>query len=148
MANFLTSSKVLGRLDQPQVIWLLYIMELLAHLIDLGYSNCSTWYIQSFWQGLACWAFPQTFALWNFGSLLWPYFVFFSIIDAFQWFWIGSSHKNFHLVLEFFTVPFLDLHFSYYTLMTLVMLSVTSRSMLMILLSTPSVIKHLIYCNN
>ena len=32
--------------------------------------------------------------------------------------------------------------------MALVMLSVTSRSMLMILLSTPSVIKHLIYCNN
>ena len=77
MAYFLISSKVLGRLDQLQVIWLLYIIELSTLLIDLGFSNCSTWYIQRFWQGLACWTFPQTFALWNFGSLLWSYFLFF-----------------------------------------------------------------------
>ena len=46
-------------------------------------------------------------------------------------------------------VPFLVLHFSYYTLMTfLTMLSVILLSMLMILLSILSVIRHLICVNN
>ena len=45
--------------------------------------------------------------------------------------------------------PFLVLHFSYYTLMTyLMMLSVILLSILMILLPILSVIKHLICSNN
>ena len=52
-------------------------------------------------------------------------------------------------MLEFLKGPFLVLHFSYYTLMTfLMMLSVILLSMLMILLSILSVIRHLICGNN
>ena len=58
-------------------------------------------------------------------------------------------HKNIQLMLEFLKGPFLVLHFSYYTLMTfLIMLSLILLSMLMILLSTLIVIKHLICANN
>ena len=46
-------------------------------------------------------------------------------------------HKNIQLMGEFLKVPFLVLHFSYYKLMTfLMMLSVILLSMLMMLLST------------
>ena len=52
-------------------------------------------------------------------------------------------------MLEFLKAPFLVLHFSYYTLMTFLMvLSVILPSMLMILLSILSVIRHLICGNN
>ena len=50
---------------------------------------------------------------------------------------MGSPQNNILLLLEFFNVPFLFLQFSYFTLMTfLLMLSAISLSMLMILLST------------
>ena len=59
-----------------------------------------------------------------------------------------SHHKNIQLMLEFLKALFLILHFSYYTLMTfLMMLSVILLSMLMILLSILSVIRRLI-CSN
>ena len=55
---------------------------------------------------------------------------------------------NIQLMLELLKAPFLVLHFSYYTLMTfLMMLSVILLSML-ILLSILSVIRHLICGNN
>ena len=73
----------------------------------------------------------------------------FSVIDAFEWFWMAGLHKNIRLMLEFLKAPFLVLYFSYYTLMTfLMMLSVILLSMLMILLSILSVIRHLICGNN
>ena len=75
-------------------------------------------------------------------------FLLFSVIDSFWWFWIGSLRKSFHLMMEFLKAPFLALHFSNYTLMTFLMLSVILLSMLMILLSTLIVIKHLICGNN
>ena len=76
-------------------------------------------------------------------------FLLFSVIDSFKWFWMRSLHKNIQLMLEFFKVPFLVLHFSYYILMTfLMMLSVILLPMLMILLSILSVIRHLICGNN
>ena len=63
-------------------------------------------------------------------------FLPFSVIDSFGWFWMGSLHKNMQLMLKFLKAPFLVLYFSYYTLMTfLMMLSVILISMLMILLS-------------
>ena len=76
-------------------------------------------------------------------------FLFFSAIDSFEWFWMGSVHKNIQLMLGFLKGRFLVLHFSCYTLMTfLMMLSVIMLSMLMILLSILSVIRHLICGNN
>ena len=76
-------------------------------------------------------------------------FLFFSVIDEFDWFWMESLHKNIQLMQEFLKAPFLVQHFSCYTLMTfLMMLSVILQSMLMILLSILSVIRHLICGNN
>ena len=72
-------------------------------------------------------------------------FLLFSVIDGFEWFWITSLQKNIQLMLEFLMAPFLVLHFSYFTLVTfLMMLSVILLSMLIVLLSILSVIKHLI----
>ena len=69
----------------------------------------------------------------------------FSAIDNFEWFLMGSLPNSIQLMLEFLKAPFLVLHFSYYTLMTfLMMLSVILPSMLMILLSILSVIRQLI----
>ena len=77
------------------------------------------------------------------------WFLFFSVIDGLKWFWMTILHKNIQLILEFLKAPFLILHFSCYTLMTFVMvLSVILLSMLMILLSILSVIRHLICGNN
>ena len=45
-------------------------------------------------------------------------FLLFSVIDDFKWFWIESLHKNIQLMLEFLKAPVWVLHFSYYTLMT------------------------------
>ena len=62
---------------------------------------------------------------------------------------MGSLHKKIQLRLKFLKVPYLVLHFSYNTLMTFLMiLSVILLSMLTILLSTLSVIRHLICGNN
>ena len=76
-------------------------------------------------------------------------FLLFSVRGGLGWFWMGNLHKNIQLMLEFLKGPFLDLHFSYYILMTfLMMLSVILLSMLMILLSSLNVIRHLICGNN
>ena len=76
-------------------------------------------------------------------------FLLFLVIGSFGFFWMGNLHKNIQLMLVFPKGLFLVLHFSYYTLMTfLMMLSVILTSMLMILLSTLNVIRHLICGNN
>ena len=76
-------------------------------------------------------------------------FLLFSVIGSFGWFWMGNFHNNIQLMLEFLKRSFLALHFSYYTLMNFLMiLSAVLLSMLMILLSTLNVIRHLICGNN
>ena len=73
----------------------------------------------------------------------------FSAKYIFEWFWVRNLHKNIQLMLEFLRAYFLVEHFSCYTSMTfLMMLSVILLSMLMILLSNLSVIRHLICGNN
>ena len=73
----------------------------------------------------------------------------FSVIGGFGSFWMGNLHMIIQLMLVFLKGLFLVLHFSYYTLMTfLMMLSVILLSMLMILLSTLNAIRHLICGNN
>ena len=62
---------------------------------------------------------------------------------------MGSLHKSIQLMLELLKGLLLALHFPYYILRTfLMMLSVLLPSMLMILLSILSVIRHLIFGNN
>ena len=56
---------------------------------------------------------------------------------------MGSLYKNIQLMLEFFKIPFLVLHFLYYILMTfLMMLFMVLLPMLMIQLSILNVIRH------
>ena len=76
-------------------------------------------------------------------------FLLFTVIDDFEWFWMESVNKNIQLMHEFLKAPLIFVHLSSYTLITfLIMLSVILLSMLMILLSTLSVIRHLICDNN
>ena len=75
-------------------------------------------------------------------------FLIFSVIGGSEWFWMGSLHKNIQLMLVFLKAPFLVLHCSY-TLMTfLMMLPVILLSMLMLLFSIKTVIRHLISGSN
>ena len=72
-----------------------------------------------------------------------------TVLEIFRWFWMGSLYKNIHLMPELLKSPFLVLYFYYNTLMTfLIMLSVILLSMLMILLSTLYVTRHLTCGNN
>ena len=76
-------------------------------------------------------------------------FLLFSVIGTFEWFWMENIHQNIQLMLEFLKGLFLVLHFSYYKLMNLLMmLSVILLSMLITLLSTLNMIRHLICGNN
>ena len=76
-------------------------------------------------------------------------FLLFSGINDLKWFWMGSLHKNIQLMLEFLKAPYWVVYFSYYTLMTfLMMLSVILLSMVTIPLSILSAIRHLICGNN
>ena len=76
-------------------------------------------------------------------------FLLFSVIYGFGWFWMRSLHKSIKLMLEFLKGPFLVVLFSYYTLMTfLMMLSIILLSILMILLHTQSIIRHLSWWNS
>ena len=66
-----------------------------------------------------------------------------------QIFDLTSLHKNIQLMLEFLKAPILVLHFSYYTLMNFLMKNIVILlSMLMILPSIQSMIRHLIHGNN
>ena len=61
-------------------------------------------------------------------------FRFVSVIDGFEWFWMGSLIKSIQLILEFLKVPILVLHVFCYILMTfLMMLFVILLSMLMLI---------------
>ena len=76
-------------------------------------------------------------------------FLLFSVTGGFQWFWMGSLHKNIQIMLDFLKGPFLVLHFSCCTLMAfLMMLSVILLPLLMIILPTLNMIRHLICGNN
>ena len=75
-------------------------------------------------------------------------FILFSVIDGIECFWMGNLRKNIQLMLKFLKDAFLVLHFSYYTLMTLLKLSEILIFMLMILLSTLSVMRHQILSKN
>ena len=92
--------------------------------------------------------FFTNLSLMNFELKYLVLFLLYSVISGFGWFWMVSVHKNIQLLLEFLKAPFFDLHLSYYILMILMMLFVISPSILMILLSILTVIRHLISGNN
>ena len=45
-------------------------------------------------------------------------------MESFEWFWVESLPKNIQLMLDFLKAPLLEEHFSYYTLMTFLMMDV------------------------
>ena len=129
-------------LDQLQIFWHLYLIELLGLLTGLELSEL--WHLINprLLTGFGMLVFFKNLSLREFQVRYLALFPLISVTDAFEWFWMGSLHKNIQLMLEFLKGPFLVLHFSYYTLMTfLMMLSVILLSMLMILFSTLSVIR-------
>ena len=149
MWSFLISNMVLGLLDQLLIFSQLYLTELLKLLTGLGLLELWHLIYPRLLTGFSILVFFINLSLMEFQVRYSALFLLFSVIDDFKWFWMESLHKNFQLMLVFLKAPFLVLHFSYYTLMTfLMMLSVVLLSMLMILLSILSVIGHLICGNN
>ena len=138
VACFLVSKMVSRLLHQLQIFWQLYLIELLGlsidlqllklwHLIKPGLSK--VFWISVFFTISSCMEFQVKYS-----ALL----LLYQVIDAFEWF-----------LMEFLKAPFLVLHFSYYTIMTFLMIfSVILLNMMLMLLSTISVIKHLIWGNN
>ena len=120
---------VLDFLNQLQIFSQLYLMELLRFLIGLGLLEL--WLLTGF--GML--VFFTNLSLMEYQVRYLVLFLLFSVIDSCDWFWMESLHKNIQFMLEFLKAPFLVLHFSYYTLMTFLMLSVILLSILMILLS-------------
>ena len=140
---------VLDLLNQLKVFWQLCLIELLGLLTGLGLLELQHFIYLRLLTGLGMLVFFTNFSLMEFQVRYLTLFLLFSVIGGFWWFWMGNLHKNIQLMLEFFGGPFLVLHFSYYTLMSfLMMLSVILLSMLMILLSTLNVIRHLVCGNN
>ena len=140
MVFFLISSMVLGILDQLQIFWQFYMIDLLGLLTGLGLLELYHLIYPRLLTGFGMFGMLVFFTNLSLTEFQGRYFVLlllFSVIDGFRWFWLGSLCKNIQLILDFLKAPFLVLHFSYYKLMNfLMMLSVVLLSMLMILLST------------
>ena len=139
----------LDLLDQLQMFLQLYLIELLGLLTGLALLELWHLIYPRLLTGFVMLFFFTNLSLMEFQVRYLPLFLLFSVIDGSEWFWMGILHRNIQLMLEFLKDSFLVLHFSYYTLMTFVMmLSVILLSMLMTLLSIRSVMTHLIYGNN
>ena len=113
---------VLDLLDQLQIFLQLYLIELLGLLT--GLELLELWYLiyPRLLTGFGMLVFFTNLSLMEFQVRYLALFLLFSVIDSFEWFWMESLHKNIQLMLEFFKAPFLVLHFSYYTLMTFLMM--------------------------
>ena len=139
---------VLGLLDELLIFSKLYLIELLGRLTGLGLLELWHLIYPRLLTGFGMLVFFTNLSLMEFQVRYLALFLLFSVIDGFKWFWMESPHKNIQLMLEFLKGLFLVLHFSYFTLMTfLMMLYVILLSMLMILLSNLNMISHLI-CGN
>ena len=115
--------------------------------IAMAFNRCSIWYPRLL-TGFGILVSITNLSLTEFQVRYVVLFLLYSVIDGFEWFWMGSLQKNIRLILEFLKAAFLFLHFSCYRLMTfLMMLSVILLSMLMILLSILSAISYLT-CGN
>ena len=131
---FLISSLVLGVLDQLQIFLQLYLIEFLWLLTGLGLLELYHSIYPRLLTEFGILVILTNLSLKEFQVRYMALFLLFSVIDSFEWFWKVRLHKNIQLMLEFLKAPFLVLHFSYYTLMTsLMMLSVILLSLLMIL---------------
>ena len=113
---------VLDLLDQLQIFLQLYLIELLGLLT--GLELLELWYLiyPRLLTGFGMLVFFTNLSLMEFQVRYLALFLLFSVIDDFEWFWMESLRKNIQLMQEFLKAPFLVLHFSYYTLMTFLMM--------------------------
>ena len=139
---------ILGLVDQLQIFWQLFLIELLGVLTGLRLLKLQHFIYPRLLTEFGMLVFFTYWSLMEFQVRYLALFLLSSVIDGFEWFWMESLHKNIQLMLEFLKAPFLVLHFSYYILMIFpTMLSVILLSMLMILLSILYVIGCLV-CGN
>ena len=105
MAFPLTSNMVLGLLDQLLIFCQLCLIKLLGLLTEFG--------MLVFFTNLSLMGFQVRYL---------ALFLILSVKDSLKWFWRKSLDKNIQLMLEFPNAPFLVLHFTCYTLMTVQMM--------------------------
>ena len=145
---FLISSMVLCLLNQLQIFPQLYLIELLGLLTGLGLLELWHLIYPRLLTGFDMLVFFTNLSLMEFQDRYLAFFLPFSVIDGFWWFFMGNLHRNIQLITKFLKAPFLVLQFSHYTLMSfLMMCSVILLSML-ILFSPRSVIRHLVCGSN
>ena len=113
---------VLGLPDHLQIFTQLYLIELLGLLT--GLRLLELWHLTypRLLTGFGMLVFFTNLSLAEFQVRYLVLFLLYSVTDGFKWFWMESCHKNIQLMLEFLKAPSLVLHFSYYTLMTLLMM--------------------------
>ena len=134
-------------LNQLQIFLQLYLIELLGLLTGLGPARAVALDIPKAEFGMLIFFLNLRFMEFQIRYLV--FFILFPVIGGFGYFWMAIAHKKIQLMLGFLKALFLVLNFSYYTLMTfLMMLSVILLSMLMIPFSISSVIRYLVCSNN
>ena len=136
---FLIFSMVLGLLDQLQIFLQMYQIELLRILTGLGLLELQHLIYTSLLTEFGMLVFFTNLSPMSYGISGQIFGLISSCLSNRQLRVVldDKLHKNIQLMGEFLKVPFLVLHFSYYKLMTfLMMLSVILLSMLMMLLST------------
>ena len=150
VAFFPIPSMVLGLLDQLHIFWQFHLIELPGLLTGLGLLELQNLIDSSkaFYRVLQAVLIHKLKSYGISGQVC-------DLISSFlsnRWLWVvlnGRSSPEYPVNDGVLKAPFLVLHFCYYTLVTfLMMLSEVLLSMLMILLSTLNVIRHLICGNN
>ena len=110
---FLISSMVSGLLDQMQIFLQLQLIQLQGLLTSLGLLDLYHLIYLRLLTEFGMLVFFTNLSLMEFQVKYLALFLLYS----FKWFWMPSLHKNIQFMLEFFKIPFLVLHFSYYALM-------------------------------
>ena len=90
MAFFLIFSMVLGLLDQLQIFSQLYLIELLGLLTGLGLLELWHLIYPKLLIGFDMLVFFTILSLMEFQVRYLALFCLFSVIDGFEWFWVGS----------------------------------------------------------
>ena len=103
---FLISSMVVGLLDQLQIFWQLFLIELLGLLTGLGLLELKVLIYPRLSTGFGMLVFFINLSLMVPGKMF-GLFLLFLVIEYFGWFCMGSLHKNIQLMLKFLMGPFL-----------------------------------------
>ena len=98
---FLISSMALGLLDQLQIFSQLYPIELLGLLTGLGLLELWHLIYPRLLTEFGMLVFFTNLSLMEFQVRYLVLFLFFSVIDGFEWFWMESLSENIQLMLEF-----------------------------------------------